>query len=115
MQDSESSRQKVGVFVGGFAWHEWSLRTLVKVSPVARHSFPSNQEKKRFYLLDLATSFTAPSRISSPESTRSLVMISGGAMRRVEWPAVISARPRRKDFIIISYAVFCLKKKIKGY
>ena len=59
----------------------------------ARSRYPSRRRtptgylrdrKKRVYLLDLATSFTAPSRISSPESTRSLVIISGGAMRRVE-------------------------------
>src|SRR6266571_2488552 len=68
-----------------------------------RTEYPRDR-KKHFYLPDLATSFTAPSRISSPESTRSLVIIRGGAMRRVEWPAVISARPRRKDFIIISCA-----------
>jgi len=46
----EIFQEKRGVFVGGFAWHEWSRRTLVKMNPVVWPILSFNQEKKRLLL-----------------------------------------------------------------
>ena len=83
-----------------------SCRACVSVKRATDASLPRAslclEPDQSVHFADPATSLIAPSNTSSPASSSSRVITSGGTNRIVDFPEVMIATPRLKHFVMIS-------------